>query len=280
MRKNVYDIENLKSVHPIFKNSIVAFFAKQILKWISVEKVNQIHARHCHRKGAEFTSAILADPMMDVKYMIHHKKRLDALPEGAFITVSNHPIGSLDGIMIIDIFASRRKDYKIMVNGILENIGALADNFISVKPRTTEDKTKTNASNINGVREVLGWLKDGHPVGFFPAGAMSFINKNKQVRDRPWAHSVIRLIRKAKVPVYPVFFDCQNSRFFYWLGKIHWKLRTFFRTAEEAFNKRGKTLDVYIRQPIPAEIIRQYTDDTELADFLYQATYGSGTNVE
>ena len=275
MRKTVYDIENLKAIHPIFKNRIVAFFTKKFLKWISLDKVNQIHSRHCHLKGSDFTSAMLADPLMDVKYIIHNKELLDSLPEGAFITVSNHPIGSLDGIIMIDIFVSRRKDYKFMVNGILENVGAMAGNFISVKPNT-KDKSQGNPANINGVRLALGWLKDGHPMGFFPAGSMSFRNKKKQVRDRPWTHSIIRLIRKANVPVYPVYFDCQNSRLFYWLGNVSWQLRTLFRTAEEAFNKRGKTLDVHIRQPIPAETIRQYADDNELAEFLYQSTYGNG----
>jgi len=279
MRKAVYDIENLQSVHPIFKNKIVAFFAKKFLKWISLDKVNQIHGRNCHFTGSDFTTAILADPLMDVKYIIHHREILDSLPEGAFITVSNHPIGSLDGIILIDIFVSRRKDYKFMVNGILANVGAMADNFIPVKPKTN-DKTQRNSLNINGVRAALSWLREGHPMGFFPAGSMSFWNKKKEVKDRPWTHSIIRLIRKAKVPVYPVYFDCQNSPLFYRLGNISWQLRTLFRTAEEAFNKRGKTLDVHIRQPIPAETIRQYADDAELAEFLYRTTYGSGMNVE
>ncbi len=60
---------------------------------------------------------------------VHNKEILDHLPEGAFVTVSNHPIGSLDGIMLIDIFASRRPDFKVMVNGILTKIGAMEDNF-------------------------------------------------------------------------------------------------------------------------------------------------------
>jgi putative hemolysin len=134
---------------------------------------------------------------------------------------------------------------------------------------------KESPANINGVRATLGWLKAGHPMGFFPAGSMSFLTKKKEVRDRPWTHNVIRLIRKAHVPVYPVFFDCQNSRLFYRLGKIDWRLRALLRTAEEAFNKRGQTLNIYIGQPIPPETLQQYPDDTCLADFLYQATYNS-----
>ena len=273
MRKTVYDIENLQEAHPVFKNKIIVFLMKKLMKWLSFNKVNQIHSKHCHLRGAEFTSAMLSDPLMDVKYTIHRKERLDSLPEGAFVTVSNHPIGSLDGIILVDIFASRRKDYKMMVNGILANVSAMADNFISVQP-TTGDKTKGNSSNTAGVRAALGWLKDGHPVGFFPAGAMSFVDKNKQVKDRAWTHSAIRLIRKAKAPVYPVYFACQNSRTFYWLGKIHWKIRTL-RAPEEAFNKRGKTLDIYIGKPISPQTIQQYTDDTQLADFLYNATYNA-----
>ena len=273
MRKIVFDIEDLQAMSPMFKNRILAYFGKKLIKWLDFEKVNIIHSSHCHFQGAEFTSAMLADPIMDVKYIIHHKERLASLPEGAFITVSNHPIGSLDGIILIDIFASRRKDYRVMVNEMLEKIGALAGNFISVLP-TTGDKSKGNPANTGGVRACISWLKEGHPLGFFPAGAMSFKDKNKQVKDRPWIPSVVRLIRKANVPVYPVYFGCKNSDFFYWLGKISWKIRTL-RVPAEAFNKRGQTFDIYIGQPILPETLQQYTNDAALADFLYQATYNS-----
>ncbi|MDR2119662.1 MAG: hemolysin [Tannerella sp.] len=272
MKETVIDLHDLRKQIPFFRSKPGTFLARKILKWLAVDKVNRIHARHCHLRGAAFTSAILSDPLMHVKYRIHHEERLDTLPEGAFITVSNHPIGSLDGIILIDIFASRRPDFKVMVNGVLTKIGAMTDNFISVTPRT-DDSNSPNQVNVNGVRLSMKRLKDGHPMGFFPAGAMSFVNRRMQIRDLPWAHTVIRLIRKAKVPVYPVCFDCRNSFFFYLLGKINWKIR-ILRVAYEAFNKRGKTLDVHIGEPVSVQTIQQFADDTALAAFLYDKTYG------
>ena len=65
---------------------------------------------------------------------------------------------------------------------------------------------------------------------------------------------MIRLVRKAKAPVYPVYFDFQNTHFFYWLGNISWQIRTL-RIPTEAFNKRGKKADVYIGEPISPEEI-------------------------
>ena len=118
-------------------------------------------------------------------------------------------------------------------------------------------------------------LKEGHPMGFFPAGAISFYNKDdKEIHDLPWTHSVIRLIRKANVPVYPVYFDFLNSRFFYWLGSISWKIRTL-RIPAEAFNKRGKTVDVYVGKPISPEEMKNFADDTALAEFLFNRTYAA-----
>ena len=103
----------------------------------------------------------------------------------------------------------------------------------------------------------------------------SFYNKKeKQVRDLSWAHSVIRLVRKAKAPVYPVYFDFQNTHFFYWLGNISWQIRTL-RIPTEAFNKRGKKADVYIGEPISPEEIAAIPEDKDLAEFLYKRTYGA-----
>lgn len=271
MRKNVIDISDLESYIPLFKNRVGRYFGKKLFKWLNITKVNEVHARNCHLRGAAFTTALLNDPLIDLKYRIHNKEVLDHLPEGAFITVSNHPIGSLDGIILIDIFATHRPDFKVMVNGVLTLISAMEDNFIPVIP--DPNKLGGNPDNINGVRLSLSWLKEGHPMGFFPAGSMSFYNnKVNKVTDLPWVHSVIRLIRKAHVPVIPVYFDFLNSRFFYFLGKINWRIRTL-RVPTEAFNKKGRTVDIYLGDLIPVEEIEKRTDDGDLADFLYQKTY-------
>ena len=37
-------------------------------------------------------------------YRIGNPERLDMLPDGPFITISNHPYGGLDGIILIDLF--------------------------------------------------------------------------------------------------------------------------------------------------------------------------------
>lgn len=271
MKKTVVDVNDLHKLNPFFGTTVGRFLGKLFFKWFSVNKVNDVHSRNCHFSGSAFTTAILKDPLIDLKYNIHNKELLSELPEGAFITVSNHPIGSLDGIILIDIFASLRPDYKVMVNGILGNIGAMSGNFISVKPDTK--KEGANLQNVNGIRESFNRLKNGAPVGFFPAGAISFYNKEKKgIYDLSWAHSVVKLIRKAQVPVYPVYFDFCNSRFFYWLGRIDWRIRTL-RIPAEAFNKRGKIVDVYIGNPISAEEISKYSDDDALASFLFNSTY-------
>lgn len=273
MKKSVLDIHDLGEMLPFFKSKFGKFLGKGLLKLFSVDKVNKVHANNCHSTGAGFTSGILNDPLINLKYRIHNEEILDQLPEGAFVTVSNHPIGSLDGIILIDIFAKRRPDFKVMVNGILTKISAMADNFISVLPDSKNQGA--NPKNMNGVRISLERLRNGHPMGFFPAGAISMKNKKaKRIQDNPWTHSVIRLIRKTNVPVYPVYFDFLNTKFFYWLGQIDWRIRTL-RIPAEAFNKKGKTVDIYIGTPIPAEEIQAITNDTELANFLYQKTYGA-----
>lgn len=273
MKESVLDIHDLQEAAPFFRSRIGTFLGKLLIKWLSVDKVNEVHRNNCHLQGAAFTTALLNDPLIDLKYKVHHADLLDYLPEGAFVTVSNHPIGSLDGIILIDIFASRRPDFKVMVNGILTKIGAMAENFVSVKPDS--NKEGANVRNVNGVRISLEQLKEGHPMGFFPAGAISMYHKDtKQIHDLPWTHSVIRLVRKSNVPVYPVYFDFLNSKFFYLLGRIDWRIRTL-RIPMEAFNKRGRTVDVYIGEPVSPDEIRKIEGDKELADFLYKRTYGA-----
>lgn len=97
--------------------------------------------------------------------------------------------------------------------------------------------------------------------------------KTKKIQDLPWTHSVIRLIRKAKVPVYPVYFDFLNSRFFYWLGLDDRRIRTL-RIPAEAFNKRG-VRSMFISVSLFLQKKPKYCRRQDLAEFLYQRTYAA-----
>ena len=81
-----------------------------LLHFLSVDKVNDIHRRFCDTPGPEFVRRMLFDGFR-IKLRIDGEEVLDNLPEGPFITVSNHPFGALDGIMLIYLISThgRRK---------------------------------------------------------------------------------------------------------------------------------------------------------------------------
>ena len=48
----------------------------------------------------------------------------------------------------------------------------------------------------------------------FPAGEVSTYKDGKLVVDKPWEEGAIKVIRKAQVPVIPIYFHAKNSRLF------------------------------------------------------------------
>ena len=83
-------------------------------------------------------------------------------------------------------------------------------------------------------------LRDGHPLGVFPAGEVSTkYPGNKKIADKTWQDSAMKIIRVSKVHVIPMFFVGQNSTMFHLLGKIHPVLRSA-RIPSEIFNKHTR----------------------------------------
>lgn len=242
----------------------------KMLHWLSVDKVNDVHARNCGTPGPPFVKALLED--FHIKLRIDNEQVLDNLPQGAFVTVSNHPFGALDGITLIHLISSRRPQYKVMVNMVLNYIWAMRPNFIAVDALASDDPKK-KAVSMNGIKQAIEQVKSGQPIGFFPAGAVSKVNWKGQLRDRPWQPSILRLIQKFKVPVIPIFFHGRNSWWFNFLGMVSWQLRTL-RLPAEVFRKCGTTLHVSVGDPIsPEEIAAHSASLDELGAFLREKTY-------
>lgn len=255
---------------PVFKGKTGRWFAELIMRLCAIDKVNQLNDHSAGFMGAEFTGRLLNE--LGVNYIIGNSERLKLLPERAYITVSNHPYGGLDGIMIIDLMARLRPDYKFMVNRMLSHVKALKDNFISVTPAGNK-KQDITAASIKGIRETLLHLQKGHPAGFFPSGAVSdFSLKELTVRDRKWQTSIIHLIHSVKVPILPIRFFDTNSAFFYFLGLINWRIRSL-RLPSEVFNKREQEPRIGIGNIISVQEQEQFNDSESLGAFLRKAVY-------
>lgn len=241
-----------------------------LIHFLQLDKVNQIHEHNIDHPGPAFVRGLLTD--LDIKLKVDNEQVLDNLPQGAFVTVSNHHFGALDGIILIDLVASRRPKYRVMVNMVLNYISGMRPNFIAVDAMASDDPKK-KAVSMKGIKEAIRLVRQGEPVGFFPAGAVGKVNWRLRLKDRQWQPNIIRLIDQLNVPVIPIFFHGSNSWWFNFLGVTCWQLRTL-RHPAEVFRKRGKTFHITVGDPISVEEQAQHKGSLEeFGQFLRDKTY-------
>ena len=266
-KRTVLDYDDVCSMAPFFKGK--PKLVKFLFKLLAIDKVNWIHSHNADTPGVGFTQGMMKD--LDATVEISNEQVLDNLPEGGFITVSNHPFGALDGVMLVKLVGEHRPEFKVMVNMFLNYIGAMRVAFIAVDPFSTGDPAK-KAVSMHGITEAMRHVKEGKALGFFPAGAVSKLTWKFRIEDREWQPNIMRLIRKMRVPVIPIYFHGHNSWWFTFLGMISWKLRTL-RLPAEVFRRKSPTFRVSVGDPIMPETYLKYETNEALGDFLKQQTY-------
>ena len=267
VKPSVLDYNDVCKLAPFFEGK--EKLVNRLFHWLAIDKTNDYHARNMHLSGPDFSHKMFEE--LGAPMTIRNEEVLSRIPDGPFITVSNHPYGSLDGMALIDIVGHHRPDFKVMVNMILNQIGALRPNFIAVDALASNDPSK-RAVSVKGIADAMRHVKQGHPLGFFPAGAVSKLTWGLRIEDREWQPSVLRIIQKLKVPVIPIYFHGHNSWKFTLLGMIDWRLRTL-RLPTEVFNKKGYNFRVSVGDIITPETLAQYSTPEQLGAFLKQETY-------
>lgn len=261
--------EEIRALTPIYDK----WWGNMLIKGLRKMVLSSFDHRYnsCEKaQGQEFAMEVLRTQGCD--YEIAGASVLDNLPEGPFITISNHPYGGIDGLILSDLFAFRRPDFRILVNKILSYLHAMDPIFICVTP-TGEERTAPTKESIKGIRLAMQHIKAGHPLGIFPAGAVSDLHpRGWEISDRPWQEPIVRFIQKVDVPVIPIHFLDRNSMFYYLLGLIDWKVR-LMRLPKEVVNKDGKRVRVAIGEVITPEKIKSFGSVPELSDFLRSQVY-------
>jgi len=238
-----------------------------LMKVLKISILNKIYDRNKHLTEIEFLNAILDE--FQIKFEIPEED-LKRLPkEGPYITVSNHPLGGIDGILLLKLMLEREPNFKIIANFLLHRIEPMKPYIMPVNPF---ENHKDSKSSVVGLKETFRHLSDGKPLGIFPAGEVSTYKDGKLVVDKPWEEGAIKVIRKAQVPVVPIYFHAKNSKLFYFLSKINDTLRTA-KLPSELLTQKDRVIRVRIGKPISVVEQNEHENITDYCDFLRKKTY-------
>ncbi|MEQ9262492.1 MAG: GNAT family N-acyltransferase [Owenweeksia sp.] len=241
--------------------------AKPIMDILRISDINEVYQKFEELHGVEFIDAILKEFKVTFDYYEDELRRIPK--EGPFITVSNHPLGGIDGIILIKLISQVRPDYKVMANFLLQKVEPLKDFLMPVNP--FDDKNIR--SSFAGIKDSMEHVQAGHPLGIFPAGEVSTYKfEEGKISDKPWEEGALKMIRKMKVPVIPVYFKARNSAFFYLLSALHPNLRTA-KLPSELLHQKSKSIRIRIGRAISVNEQNGYETLEHYSAFLRQRTY-------
>ncbi len=276
----LFTLHDLEQVSPLFRGKVGRTVGRGVLRMLAVDKLNALYDAHSHLQGHDFAYSVLRD--LGIEYNVFAvtsevPAQLNSLRRGVpFITISNHPYGSIDGVILADYFGHIGLDYKLMANKALERIEALSPSLIPVNPTGAERHAPT-VDSILGIRRAFTHLNSGGALGLFPSGAVSDLSlRDHCVRDREWQLPIMRFVAKAKVPILPVRFFGGNSYLYYLLGLIDWRIR-LLRLPAEVFNKANRPISLGLGPLISVEEQQRYLAAHSVEEFalwLRNKVYG------
>ena len=237
------------------------------LRTTRLSVINREYNKRKNLSGEEFIDSILK--AFDIEFEIPEED-LKRIPKtGSFITISNHPLGGIDGMILMKLLLSQRPDYKIIANFLLQRIEPIRPFIMPVNPFEDHKEAK---SSLSGIKDAILHIREGKPLGIFPAGEVSTYRDERMIVDRPWEPTAIKLIEKAKVPVIPIYFHAKNSTFFYKLASLSDVLRTA-KLPSEMLSQNKRSIKVRIGNPISVEDQAAITTIEGLTEFLRRKTY-------
>ncbi|MBN2866740.1 MAG: lysophospholipid acyltransferase family protein [Thiotrichales bacterium] len=214
----------------------------KLIKTLTHEtQINDFIQTHQHLKGFAFLDQVLNHFNFSYQVSARSLNRIPA--EGRLMIVANHPIGSLDGLALLKMVHSVRSDVKIVANDLLNNIEPLQSLFLGV------DNISEKNSHKAQLKAIMHALAHDEAVIIFPAGEVSRIRPNG-VRDGKWKAGFLKLAKKAKAPIVPIYVDARNSALFYSLSTLYKPLGTLM-LVQEMFNKSHQEIKFHIGKPIP-----------------------------
>lgn len=209
--------------------------------------------------GFDFVDQVL--DYFDFSYSVSSRDKQRIPATGSAVIVSNHPIGSLDGLALLQMVSEVRRDVKVVANELLASIKPLQKLLLPVDNM----KQRTGRSSVKAIEQHLN--QQGIVV-IFPAGKVSRISA-MGVRDTRWRNGFLRFADKVKAPIVPVFVDARNSAFFYSLSFLGQPISSLW-LVREMFKQARRDVRVHIGKPVSHEAYSKLPFDQSVKAKLFR----------
>ncbi|HPW65741.1 MAG TPA: 1-acyl-sn-glycerol-3-phosphate acyltransferase [Salinivirgaceae bacterium] len=248
-----------KEKNPKLAKRIPKFVMNIIKKILHVKDINNHLRNNGDRKGIDSVQFLIDS--LNVTYEVFGIENLKKNHRYQF--ASNHPLGALDGITLLDVVNEHIGEPRFLVNDLLLKLEIFDPLFIPINSYGTTSKEiakiidQTYASNL----QVIA----------FPSGMASRKIKGK-IMDLEWKKSFVQKSIEHERDIVPVFFKGHNSNRFYRIA--NWRKRLgikanieMFFLPDEMFRQNNSHFKIFFGEPISWEElknsgnVRQWTED-------------------
>ena len=236
----------IKSSNPFLKNSFLRF-----MRFIFHEsEFQRFEQNYPHLHGMDFVEQVLE--FFEFDYVVKDRELLNVPATGGVVAIANHPIGSLDGLVLLKMLCGIRRDVKVVANELLWAIEPL-------RPLLLPVNNMGGGTPKENMMAIEMHIKDGGVLLIFPAGEVSRLSATG-VKDGRWRSGFLKFARKHQAPILPIHVDGKNSAFFYGLSMLAkplstiWLVHEMFKQHEQEVRLRiGKAISFESYSNLPVE---------------------------
>jgi putative hemolysin len=259
------DIERVFSEkNPRLLKFVPGFVIRYLKRVIHQDELNDALERYKDKMGLDFIDEILKE--FDAKIIVEGIENVPA--HGRYIIAANHPLGGIDGMALMKVVGSVRKDILFPVNDLLMYLPNLKPLFIPL------NKHGRNTDNIRIFDETFA---SDVAILYFPAGLCSR-KVNGEIVDLEWKKTFISKAKKFQRNIIPVYIMGRNSNFFYNLA--NWRVRFGLKSniemlylVDEMFKQKDKEILIRFGKPIPFQFFDKTKKDIEWAAYMRDHVY-------
>ncbi len=239
----------LKARLPRYYRFIPRFVVRRLERTVCQDRLNEMLQAAAGCEGADFCRSVLDHLNVEVSMADGHSLPADTAG-GRLIYVSNHPLGGLDGMALIDLVTRHHRGVEpwFVVNDLLMAVEPLQRVFLPVN--------KHGRQNRNEVDALDEALRSDRPVIIFPAGLVSRRNRTGGIADLEWRKKFIDYAVRYRRDIVPLYFDGRNTDRFYRLASLRERSGLKFNIEmillpSEVFKAEGSKFKVYAGPTIP-----------------------------